>query len=93
VIGLPYPNPVKDAGPVSIQMQVPLGSTVEWSVFTTSFRKILDVSNPVSGNNTNIVWDLNDDWGEPVANGLYYIRIVISGSEKTSKIIKFIVLR
>ena len=93
VIGLPYPNPVVGAGPVSIRIQVPSGSWVEWSVFTTAFRRILDISNPVSGNDAVLVWNLEDHWQNPVANGLYYLRVQINGSMKTSKIQKILVIR
>jgi endoglucanase len=93
IIGPPYPNPVLGAGPVSIQIQAPAGSTVEWGVFTTAFRKVLDRSNPIPGNNTALVWNLEDGWGTPVASGLYYLRLQISGPVKATKILKILVLR
>jgi len=92
VIGLPYPNP-SGPGPVLIPVKVPAGSTVEWSVFTKAFRKILDVSNPISGGSAILVWNLTDAWGRPVANGLYYLRIRVAGSVKTVKILEVLVLR
>jgi hypothetical protein len=91
-IGPPYPNP-SGPGPVTLQVRVPNGSKVEWSVFTTSFRKILDVSNPVPGNNAVLVWNLADGWGKPVGNGLYYLRVEVTGPVKASKILKVLVTR
>ncbi len=92
-IGPPYPNPVQGPSPVSLQIQLPAGSTVEWSVFTTAFRKILDVSNGVSGNSTVLVWDMEDAWKKPVASGLYYLRVQVTGPVKASKILKVLVIR
>jgi hypothetical protein len=93
VIGPAYPNPANGPGPVSLQAQVPDGSTLEWSVFTTSFRKVLDISNPISGNNAVLVWNLEDNWQRPVASGLYYLRVQVSGPVKASKIVKILVIR
>ncbi len=93
VIGPPYPNPVQGAGPVSIRLRFPTFSTVEWSVFTTAFRKILDVSNPVTGKDATLVWNLEDCWGQPVADGLYYIRVQVDGPVMGTTILKVLVLR
>ena len=93
VIGLPYPNPVMGSGPVTVQVQAPAGSTVEWSVFTTAFRKIVDASQTVPGNHFALVWNLEDQWRKPVASGLYYLRVQVTGLAKTSKVLKVLVLR
>ncbi len=93
VIGLPYPNPVFGAGPVSIRLQAPAGSTVKLAVFTTAFRKILDLPNPVQGGNAVLSWDLKDNGGMLVANGLYYVRVEVAGPLKDSKILKVLVIR
>jgi hypothetical protein len=93
VWGLPYPNPVHGLGPVTVPMQVPEGSTVEWSVFTTAFRKILDTTNPILGDQFNLVWNLEDAWQKPVAGGLYYLRVQVTGPVKASRVLKVVVLR
>ncbi len=92
IIGIPYPNPATGPGPVSIQLQAPAGSTVDWSVFTLTFRKILETSQPLSGNGA-IVWNLADGSGKPVSNGLYYLRVQVTGPVNTTKILKLLVLR
>jgi hypothetical protein len=78
---------------VSVQLQVPFGSTVQWSVFTTAFRKVLDVPDPVQGNSAVLVWNLGDAWQKPVASGLYYLRVQVSGPIKATKILKVLVIR
>ena len=93
VFGLPYPNPVFGSGPVTIPIQLPVGSRVEWSVFTTAFRKVLDTSSSVSGNSFNLVWNLEDQWQKPVASGLYYLRVQVTGLVKATKVLKILVIR
>ena len=90
IIKYPYPNPV-DNGPVVVDLDVPGPSTVEWSVFTLSFRKIL--GGEVSINSTgSVVWDLKDKSGAKVADGIYYLRIEVQGPQPTVKIFKILVL-
>ncbi len=91
-ISLPYPNPVRGAGPVSIDVQSPPGSVFTWDVFTVAFRKIDHGSQTVSGT-TTLVWDLRDKNDSLVANGLYYIRVRVTGPITTTKILKVLVLR
>ncbi len=93
VIGPVYPNPVYGPAPVTIQVQSPTGSTIEWSVFTTVFRKVLNGSNLIPGNNFNLVWNLEDQWQRPVANGLYYLKVRVSGPVNQTTILKVLVDR
>jgi hypothetical protein len=74
-------------------VQAPTGSRVEWSVFTTAFRKVLDISNPIPGNNGVLDWNLDDAWGKPVASGLYYIRVEVTGPVRATQILKVLVIR
>ena len=78
---------------MSIQIQLPAGSSVEWSVFTTAFRKVAGGSQDVSGNNA-LTWDLKDQNGASVADGLYYIRVkAVVGTSTTVKILKILIFR
>ncbi len=92
VIGSAYPNPATGTVPVSVSVEVPGPSSVSLDVFTTAFRKV--VSQPpiqVTGS-SNLHWDLKDNWGNPVADGLYYVRIQVSGIQPTVKILKILVV-
>jgi hypothetical protein len=90
VVTNPYPNPVDD-GPVNIDIKVPGPSTVQWSVFTISFRKIM--SSQISINSTGTVqWNLTDKNGAKVSDGLYYIRIEVDGPQPLVKVYKVLVL-
>ncbi len=93
VISLSYPNPVKGAGPVSINVQGPPGTNFICDVFTTAFRKVASATWLVSGNGT-LSWDLKDMDGTPVADGLYYLRVnAVAGGTTTVKILKVLVIR
>ena len=76
----PYPNPV-GTGPLSIPVIAPTGSTATWTVYTLGFRKIYGQSQPIPGNDGTLSWNLLDNWGVPVSNGLYYIRVQVVGQD------------
>lgn len=87
----PYPNP-SNGGPVNIRIDVSKPSTVQWSVFTQAFRKIRSGETFIDQTGT-IQWDLRDDQGMPVADGLYFIRVKVTGGQTTVKIFKVLVIR
>jgi hypothetical protein len=91
IVTYPYPNPVEN-GPVVVNIDVPGPSSVQWSVFTLSFRKI--IGGQVSINSTgSVVWDLRDKSGAKVADGLYYLRIEVEGPQPTVKVFKILILQ
>ena len=92
-IGNPYPNPVSGTATVSIPVLAPTGSMAKWTVYTTAFRKIFDQTRAIPGNNGVLSWDLRDTWGNPVANGLYYVQVEVKGLIHGTKILKVLVLR
>ena len=61
-------------------------------VFTLAFRKISSQTKQITGLYP-FQWDLRDVSGVQAANGLYYVRIHVTGSESTTKIIKVLILR
>jgi hypothetical protein len=91
-ICLPHPNPVREP-PLSFCVQSPLPFHVEWDVFTTAFRKVREGKDGGSGN-AGLLWDLKDDWGNRIADGLYYLRVrVATDSATTTRIFKILVVR
>jgi flagellar hook assembly protein FlgD len=61
-------------------------------VFTLAFRKISSQTTQISGTAT-LQWDLKDLSGVQVSNGLYYVRIQVTGVSSTTKILKVLILR
>jgi len=88
----PYPNPCDGTSPVSFCVDVPEGSLVNLGIYTTAFRKIYGRQTALSGQNL-LSWDLRDDGGTPAANGVYYLRIQVTGTQSASKIFKIVVAR
>lgn len=89
VLQLPFPNPSYGA-PILLSLEAPGGSTANWDVFTTAFRKVASGSLGPNG----IEWDLKDKNGAQVSSGLYYLRVVArDGHETVTKLFKLLVLR
>jgi hypothetical protein len=65
---------------------------LEWAVYTVAFRKVLQARQSINDTCT-VHWDLKDQWGKPLANGLYYLKAKISGATNLEKIRKLIVMR
>ncbi len=91
VISEPFPNP-SGGSPITFNIQVPGESTVTLDVFTLAFRKVYAETTHAYGPVT-LQWNLRDVSGALVSNGLYYVRIQVSGSQSTTKILKVLVLR
>jgi hypothetical protein len=84
-----YPNPV--AGPGPDQVQLTLGqpaSTVDFSLFTTAFRKVneLSYSNLPAGTAT-LALPLTYRDGVPLANGLYYLVVKTPQGRSLGKLV------
>jgi hypothetical protein len=91
VISVPFPNP-SSGSPITFNVQAPGEATVTMDVFTLAFRKIYSQTVQIDGSQ-NFQWDLKDFSGTPVANGVYYVRIHVSGNPSVTKILKVLILR
>jgi hypothetical protein len=91
VISQSFPNP-SNGSPISFSVNVPSQSTVTLDVFTTAFRKIRSQTAKVYGFQT-LQWDLKDTKGTQSADGLYYVRVQVTGTKSASKILKVLILR
>ena len=92
VISPPYPNPVKGSPVVSVRVQSPGDSEAAWDVFTTAYRKVAGGTRAIPGDGI-LQWGLKDDRGTPVAAGLYYFRVRVTGHPSAVKILKVLVLK
>jgi hypothetical protein len=86
-----YPNPAYES---TTAVQVDLLSScpirAEWKVVTTAYRVMAKGSLEVSGAG-RVVWDLRDQKGRRVSNGLYTLVIETAGGE--SRRIPLMILR
>jgi hypothetical protein len=60
-------------------------------VFTLVFRLVLDEEIPPSPQGSDPTLDLVDNWGTPLANGLYYLAVEPKGGKRS--IGKLLILR
>src|SRR5581483_6239476 len=70
-----YPNPVKDSGPAVIHLGLAKDADhVEIKLFTTAYRRVryLAYLNVPAGL-VDLPVETKDDWGKPLANGIYYM--------------------
>jgi len=61
-------------------------------IFTLALRKVQSETTGIVGYQT-LQWDLKDRMGVQVANGLYYVRIRVTGIQSATKILKIMILR
>ena len=78
-----YPNPT-DGGPILVRINFGHGADhVKYEIFTTAFRKVREyrLSNIQPGVLETSL-EMKDDWGTPLASGLYYL-VVTNGSDRS----------
>ncbi len=85
-----YPNPVRDEGPVKIQLNLLGTSDVKLQIFTTSLRKVRDLTIPQVAKGLEISLDLVDKANVGLSNGLYFIVVT---TQRGRSIHKLLVLR
>jgi hypothetical protein len=85
------PNPADGTVPVKLQgLDLEPGAPVKVQVFTLSYRKIWEQVIPPTSSHDAVEIPLSDQWGTPLANGLYFV-IASAGSERWTG--KLMVLR
>jgi len=77
---------------MTFNIQTPDQSTVTLEVFTLAFRKIYSQAAQVDGF-YRFQWNLKDMKDNQAADGLYYVRVHVTGSKSSTKIFKVLVLR
>ncbi len=81
-----YPNPSNGA-PVSVLPPFYTGTAdVKVQVFTTAFRKVQDQNYPSMPYGPLTV-RMQDEWGNPLADGLYYVVVTVDGRRSIAKLL------
>jgi pectate lyase len=82
-----YPNPV--TGP-AVNVLPPAYQGIEdvhIEIFTATFRKVQDKTYPNVPHGVAVTVDLKDKWGAPLADGLYYIVVIVDGHRSIAKLL------
>jgi hypothetical protein len=84
-----YPNPVKEQGPATIRISLPVrAAEIDIQIFTAAFRKVNETKlMQVPAGVTETSLNLADRWGKSLANGLYYVMVTIDGKRLMAKLL------
>jgi hypothetical protein len=84
-----YPNPVKDSNPLNISIGFAQNNSwAQIKIYTTVDRRVKNVTYsllPAGMNNIQV--ELKDDWGTPLANGLYYVLVTTPDQKFIKKLL------
>ena len=82
-----YPDPAT-GGTVNVLPPAYSGTQdVKVEIFTLSFRKVLGEIFTSVPTGTSVPIALNDQWGNPLADGLYYVVVTIGGKHSSAKLL------
>ena len=81
-----YPNPFNPT--TTIEFSVLEESTIEISIYNIKGQKMRSLLNDqITSGEHSIVWNSEDDNGERVSSGVYFIKMKTGNLEKTEKMI------
>jgi len=67
---------------------------VKYTVYTLAFRKIAwGVPAIQDQTEAKIKWNLQDNYGDKVADGLYYVRVEVIRPQDSTRVFKILVIR
>jgi hypothetical protein len=82
-----YPNPAK-GDTVNVLPPTHAGMTdVRVEIFTSAFRKVLDETFASVPPGVAVTVELKDNWGKPLADGLYYVVVTVDGKRYIAKML------
>jgi hypothetical protein len=86
----PSPNPAD--GQLSFCVSVPPAtSSIRCEIYTLAFRKVGEKT--FNSFPPSLSLDLVDGYGQPLANGLYYLKVTVTGPSPTVETFKVLVIR
>ena len=88
-----FPNPSNGTQPTQVQLNLTQVSDVKIQIFTIAFRKVGEQTFSQVPPGGKVTLSLTDRWGSLLANGLYYIRVEVTGMAPVTKILRLLVLR
>jgi hypothetical protein len=82
-----YPNPATGPGPVLLSVPLTGTADVQIQVYTSAFRRVnsLSFTNVTPG--TPLPIPLTDRFGNPLANGVYYLVVQAQGKHWVIKLL------
>jgi mannan endo-1,4-beta-mannosidase len=79
-----YPNPVMGN---AVNLTIPYVGQVQVEVYTLAFRGVIHQKLNPTTSGGNVLLVLNDDWGKPLSDGLYYVVVKSGGNRWAGKLL------
>jgi hypothetical protein len=84
-LGAPFPSPAYDRA--SIRFTLPRASRVILAIYDAQGRRVRELVNGVhSAGEHDLTWDVRDQGGRAVANGVYFIRMEAEGLMRSRRL-------
>ncbi|NNM32631.1 MAG: hypothetical protein HKO53_06175 [Gemmatimonadetes bacterium] len=87
-VGTPFPNPFNPR--VTVELRLPVASTVRWTILDTRGRRVTAGEAPMHAGAQRLRWDGVDHHGQAVASGTYRWRIQVGAEvvERTLTLVR-----
>lgn len=85
-LGQPWPNPARND--VTLQFDAPDGAQTTLEVYDVRGRLVMGWSGDGPTGGRTIHWNLRDAHGEPVASGVYLVRLRAGGNEVVRRFVR-----
>ena len=85
-LGQPWPNPARND--VAFQLNAPDGAQTTLEVYDVRGRLVMGWSGDGPTDGRTIHWNLRDAHGEPVASGVYLVRLRAGGNEVVRRFVR-----
>jgi hypothetical protein len=82
----PWPNPAKND--VTFQLDAPDGAQTSLEVYDVRGRLVMGWNGDGPSGGRTIHWNLRDTYGEPVASGVYLVRLRAGGNEVVRRFVR-----
>jgi hypothetical protein len=82
-----FPNPAHGATVEILPAAYTGVSNVRVEVYTVAFRKVQDTTYSSVSSGMPVELNLVNKWGDPLANGIYYLVVTTKGGKSTGKLL------
>jgi hypothetical protein len=71
----------------AVNLTIPYVGQVQVEVYTLAFRGVIHQKLNPTTSGGNVLLVLNDDWGKPLSDGLYYVVVKSGGNRWAGKLL------
>jgi len=82
-----FPNPITTGTATILPQSYGGTQDVKVQIFTSGFKPVLTKTFSMVPSGQTVQVDLVDDWGQPLANNVYYVKVTVGGSQRTTSLV------